>query len=72
MRPFPRLLPLPLAIAIALPVMAQEREMPPNYGLCPVEDAVPRFPEAPPTNLGIAPSTRSTLPTEVEGDEQSG
>ena len=46
--------------------------MPPNYGLCPVEDAVPRFPEAPPTNLGIAPSTRSTLPTEVEGDEQSG
>lgn len=46
--------------------------MPPNYGLCPVEDAVPRFPEAPATNLGIAPEARAQMPTEIEGDEQTG
>ena len=68
MRPFPRLLPLPLAIAIVLPAMAQERDMPPSYGLCPIEDAVPRFPEAPETNLGITPADRSAMPTEVAGD----
>ena len=72
MRPFPKLLPLPFAIAFALPAMAQEREMPLNYGLCPIEDAVPKFPEAPETNLGIAPQDRSQMPTEVAGDEQSG
>lgn len=46
--------------------------MVPNYGLCPIEDAVPQFPDAPKTGLGILPAERSALPTEVEGDEQSG
>ncbi len=46
--------------------------MPPDYGLCPIEDAVPRFPEAPNAMPGLAPADRTKLPTEVAGDEQSG
>ena len=52
--------------------MAQDRDMPPDYGLCPIEDAVPPFADAPQTKLGISPDARKQLPTELEGDEQSG
>ena len=40
-----RLLPLPLLIAACLPAWADD-DMPPNWSQCPVQDAVPAFPEA--------------------------
>lgn len=40
-----RLLPLPLLIAASLPAWADD-DIPPNWGQCPVVDAVPAFPEA--------------------------
>ncbi len=71
MRPSLRLLPLPFAIAIALPAMAQRGEMPPDYGLCPIDEAVPAFSDAP-TGINLKPAERRNQPTELEGDEQSG
>ncbi|HET7126679.1 MAG TPA: hypothetical protein VFI26_06255, partial [Lysobacter sp.] len=41
-----RLLPLPLLIAASLPAWA-DNDMPPNWSQCPVQDAVPAFPEVP-------------------------
>ena len=41
-----RLLPLPLLIAACLPAWADD-DMPPNWSQCPVQDAVPAFPEVP-------------------------
>ncbi|PJK11204.1 LPS-assembly protein LptD [Lysobacteraceae bacterium NML120232] len=74
-RPIPRLLPLPLAIALALPLQAQqlhEREIPPDYSLCPLSDAVPTFDDAPATGINLKPEERRQQPTEIEGDEQDG
>ncbi|PJK05195.1 LPS-assembly protein LptD [Lysobacteraceae bacterium NML71-0210] len=74
-RPTLRLLPLPFAIALALPVQAQqlhEREIPPDYSLCPLGDAVPAFDEAPATGINLKPEERKAQPTELEGDEQDG
>lgn len=42
-----RLLPIPFSIALALPVMASDDGKPDNWGLCPVQDAVPAFARAP-------------------------
>ena len=72
MRPALRLLPLPFAIALALPTLAQEREIPPDYRLCPIQDAVPVFDDAPKLGLNAAAPANSRQPTEIEGDEQSG
>ncbi len=72
MRPTLRLLPLPFAITFALPAWAQfEREILPDYSLCPVEDAVPAFDDAP-TGINLKPVERRSQPTEIEGDSQSG
>lgn len=74
-RPTLRLLPLPFAIAMALPLHAQqphEREIPPDYSLCPVGDAVPSFDDAPATGINLKPEERKQQPTELEGDEQQG
>jgi LPS-assembly protein len=72
-----RLLPLPLLIAASLPAWADD-DMPPNWSQCPVQDAVPAFPEAPiaaPANgndasnpvaanaSGIAAATSGSTPT---------
>ncbi|MGY0505978.1 LPS-assembly protein LptD [Luteimonas sp. e5] len=71
-----RLLPLSFAIACALPATAQqlhEHEMQPDYSLCPAEDAVPVFPDAPPpTRLRTDREARRQMDTELAGDEQSG
>ena len=50
-----RLLPLSLCIALALPVHADEDSE--NWGLCPIEDAVPAFADVPvagPRQRGLA------------------
>ncbi|MDQ3494303.1 MAG: LPS-assembly protein LptD [Pseudomonadota bacterium] len=68
-RPVLRLLPLPLCIACALaapPLAAQSGDKPPNYALCPVEDAVPAFPDAPAPRGAAA--DREDQPTDIAGD----
>lgn len=69
MRTALRLLPLPLCMAVALTAMADD-ERPGMWRLCPLEDAVPAFPDAPPPE-GTA-AERDQSPTEIEGDELSG
>ena len=64
MRPSPRLLPLSLCIAIALPAMAAEPAD--DWGLCPVEDTVPAFADAP--TPGAKGEVRTNLPTDILGD----
>ncbi|CAN5643939.1 LPS-assembly protein LptD [soil metagenome] len=69
MRPVLHLLPLPLCIACALaapPLAAQSGDKPPNYALCPVEDAVPAFPDAPVPSGAAA--DREDQPTDIAGD----
>lgn len=75
MSPTLRLLPLPFAIALALPAYGQQQfydtELEPDYSLCPVGDAIPRFDEVP-TGINMKPQERRAQPTEIEGDSQSG
>ena len=68
MRPALRLLPLPLCIAFSLGAMAEER--PEDWRLCPLEDAVPVFPDAPPP-IGTS-ADREDMPTEIGGDALTG
>lgn len=72
MRPAFRLLPLPFCIACALvahsTAQAQDRE--PDWGLCPVEDAVPAFPDAQ-APVG-SPEAREDQPTDITGDALAG
>ncbi|WP_058835448.1 LPS assembly protein LptD [Luteimonas abyssi] len=68
MRPALRLLPLPLCIAFSLSATAQER--PEDWRLCPLEDAVPVFPDAPPP-IGDA-ADRQSMPTDIDGDMLTG
>ena len=67
-RPALRLLPLPLCIAFSLSAMAEER--PEDWRLCPLEDAVPVFPDAPPP-IGTS-ADREDMPTEIGGDALTG
>lgn len=62
-RPSLRLLPLSLCIAMALPAHADDQE---DWGLCPIEDIVPPFADAPPAT-GL-PGIRIQQPTDIEGD----
>ncbi len=68
-RPVLRLLPLPLCIAFSLAAQAAE-DPPENYALCPINDAVPAFPDAqqPVGN----PAARIRLPTDIGGDQVTG
>ncbi|GAB3744536.1 LPS-assembly protein LptD [Lysobacter olei] len=63
-RPSLRLLPLSLCIAMALPAHAADDQE--DWGLCPVEDIVPPFADAPPPR-GL-PGIRIQQPTDIEGD----
>src|SRR5690606_33664983 len=63
-----RFLPLSLCIAAALPVYAQEADD--MWQLCPLEDAVPPFLDAPPP-VG-EPGDRENLPTDIAGDVLDG
>jgi len=65
-----RLLPLPLCIAFSLTAHAADDEPPENYSLCPVDDAVPFFPDAK-APTGTA-ATRADQPTEIKGDSVEG
>ena len=67
-RPSFRLLPLSLCIALALPAHADEDSE--NWGLCPIEDAVPAFEDAPVPDAepGNTPEDRADQPTDIAGD----
>ncbi len=64
-----RLLPLPFSIALCLPAVAAEK--PPNWGLCPTPDVLPKFDDAPKPDPKLA-ENREQQPTDVEGDQLSG
>jgi len=64
-----RLLPLPLCIALSLAAHADD-DIPVDWSLCPVEDAVPLFPDAQPP-VGNT-QARENLPTDIQGDETLG
>jgi len=77
-----RLLPLPLLIAACLPAWAED-DMPPDWSQCPVQDAVPAFPETrAASDAGNADASVATprlnskqrveLPTDIIGDQISG
>ncbi|HXH01524.1 MAG TPA: LPS assembly protein LptD, partial [Xanthomonadaceae bacterium] len=65
--------PLPLCIALSLSAQAAD-ERPEDWRLCPIEDAVPAFAEAPPTDLTelAAKAARATADTDIEGDTFEG
>ncbi|QYR53498.1 LPS-assembly protein LptD [Lysobacter soyae] len=65
-----RLLPLTLAIWTALPAHAEDK-MPISWKRCPIVDPVPAFTDTQPTGDDTKVK-RNTLPTTVEGDEQTG
>ncbi|TWT21258.1 LPS-assembly protein LptD [Luteimonas marina] len=69
MRPALRLLPLPLCIALSLAAHADD-DIPVDWSLCPVEDAVPLFPDAQPPKGDAA--SRDSLPTDIQGDQTVG
>ena len=75
MRPALRLLPLPLSIALCLPALADD-EKPESWALCPIQDAVPAFGEAPqapaPGNAQATREQRAEQPTSIEGDSLGG
>nr|WP_185910659.1 LPS-assembly protein LptD [Xanthomonas translucens] len=64
-----RLLPLPFSIALCLPAMAAEK--PPNWGLCPTPDVLPKFDDAPKVDPKMA-ALRDQQPTDIVGDKLSG
>ena len=69
MSPLFRLLPLPLCIAVSLAASAND-DPPPDWSMCPIEDAVPAFPDAQ-APVGSA-EDREFQPTSVDGDETVG
>ena len=70
MRPALRLLPLPLCIALSLNAHAGD-DMPPNWGLCPVQDVVKPFAEAQAAPEGLDIDNHQQA-TDIEGDALSG
>src|SRR5690606_26878801 len=73
MRKALRMLPLPACIALSLAAWAAHaaEDRPEDWRLCPVQDAIPAFPDAQqPTHL--TPEERGEHPTDIEGDEVSG
>lgn len=69
-RPVFRLLPLPLCIALSLAAHAADKERPNEWALCPVEDAVPVFADAPVPNG--TPQDNASQNTEISGDSLKG
>ena len=70
MRPSLRLLPLPLCIALSLQAYAAD-DMPPNWGLCPVQDVVKPFADAQTVPEGVKIDNTKEA-TDIEGDALSG
>ncbi|WP_368562777.1 LPS assembly protein LptD [Pseudoxanthomonas sp. UTMC 1351] len=74
MRPVLRLLPLPFSIALCLPAMAAD-DKPESWALCPVQDVIPAFSEAPNSTTDNAQAQRdqrAEQPTSIEGDALGG
>ena len=69
MRPALRLLPLPLCIAFSLSAHAAE-DRPEDWSQCPINDAVPAFPDA--QQPVDKPEVRTELPTDIAGDVVTG
>lgn len=65
-----RLLPLSLCIALALPAQAADDDE--NWGMCPIRDSVPAFGDVPKQDGVDIKQPRTSLPTDVEGDELLG
>lgn len=74
MRPVLRLLPLPFSIALCLPALADDK--PESWALCPIQDPVPAFADAPPpdasANTAQGRAARATQDTTVQGDKLDG
>lgn len=70
MPPAFRLTPLALCIGLSLSAQAWAQDMPDDFSLCPITDAIPPFDDAPATGIQMAP--RNTQPTDIEGDTLSG
>src|SRR3546814_18397330 len=70
MRKALRLLPLPVCIAFSLAAHAAD-DRPADWRLCPVQDAIPAFPDAQPATH-LTSEERAGQPTDIEGDEISG
>lgn len=69
-RPIPRLLALPLLIASSLQAHAGD-DFPQNWGLCPIQDVIPAFPEVTQVPEGVAIDGKNQ-PTDIEGDQLTG
>jgi len=61
----------PLALWIGLSLSAQAQNMPDDFSLCPVMDAIPPFHDAP-DRPGLHIADRATQPTDIQGDTLSG
>jgi LPS-assembly protein len=75
-RPVLRLLPLPFSIALCLPAMADD-DKPESWALCPVQDVIPVFSEAPKPQPGTGNAQaqrdqRAEQPTSIEGNTLGG
>ena len=72
MRKHLRLLPLPFCIALSLSAQAAD-DPPEDWGLCPVEDAVPAFTDlpAPPADAATG-IDRTQQNTDIDGDTLEG
>src|SRR3546814_18335919 len=70
MRKALRLLPLPVCIAFSLAAHAAD-DRPADWRLCPVQDAIPAFPDAQPATH-LTSEERAGQPTDIDGDEISG
>ena len=64
-----RLLPLPLCIAMSLSAHAADNR-PDDWRLCPIQDAVPAFPDA--QQPAGKPEARVQQPTDIAGDQLAG
>ncbi len=72
MRQTLRLLPLPLCIAWSLCAHAASNR-PADYRLCPIQDAVPAFADAPPpAETSTPPQVQAQQPTDIAGDQLTG
>lgn len=71
MRKHLRLLPLPFCIALSLSAYAAD-DQPEDWSLCPVEDAVPAFAEAPAEPADGPKVDPTTQDTQVDGDTLEG
>lgn len=71
MRPVLRLLCLPLLISISLSAQAGDDDDMLNWGLCPVGDVIPAFPEASRAQEGLTIDD-GDAPTDIEGDRLTG